>query len=151
MRIQITKKIFKILGLIILMLSYQHVYAFCSLSATNLVFGGYNPLSGLTKTSSANIAVTCNATTNITVQLSTGNSGNFTSRYMLNGGEQLSYNLYLDVGMQNIFGDGTSGTFTYSGVGDVSTIYIPVYGKIPANQNKSIGSYTDTINVNLFF
>jgi spore coat protein U-like protein len=151
MRIQLTKKFLNILLLSILMISSPHLYAACSISATNLAFGGYNPLSGSTKTSSSSIAVTCNATTNITVQLSTGNSGSFAFRYMLNGAEQLSYNIYLDVGMQNIFGDGTSGTSIYTGIGDVSPIYIPVYGKIPANQNKSIGYYTDTINIDLFF
>ena len=151
MRIQVKEKLFKILTLSILMLCVGKSYAACSVNSNNFSFGAYNPLSGETKTSSANIGISCTQTTSVTLKLSPGNSGNYSYRYMLKGYEQMTYNIYLDVGMNSIFGDGSSGTYQYNGVVGTSPINVPVYGKIPAGQNISVGQYNDTINIQLFF
>jgi spore coat protein U-like protein len=151
MRIQLKQKLFRILTLSILMLCVEKSYAACSISSNNFAFGAYNPLSGGIKTSSANIGISCTATTNVTLQLSPGNSGNFASRYMLKGSEQMNYNIYLDVGMNSIFGDGSSGTSQYTGVAGTSPTNVTIYGKIPAGQNISVGQYNDTINIQIFF
>lgn len=151
MRIQIKSKLIRMITLSLLMLSSQYSYAACSINSANFAFGGYSIFNDSDKTSSASINVSCTTTTNINIQLNPGNSGNYASRYMLQGTSKLYYNVFLDVGMTSVFGDGTSGTSQYSGIVGTTPINIPVYGKIPAKQQIAMGTYIDTLTVDLFF
>jgi len=150
MRIQI-KKNFKVLYFGALLAITNFSYAACSINSTSFAFGAYNPLSGQSKTSSAMILVSCTEDRTLIMTLSSGNSGVFSPRRMLNGSQKINYNLYLDSSFNNIFGDGTSGTNLYKGIVGTSLVSIPVYGLIPANQNVSVGQYNDLINITLFF
>ena len=72
---------------------------------------------------------------------------------MLNGSEPLNYNLYRDAARTAIWGDGTGGTQVYS---DPRTprnqnVTLTVYGRIPAGQDVSVGTYTNTVTATINF
>jgi spore coat protein U-like protein len=115
---------------------------------------------------------------NAAVSLTPGNSGSYLSRSLKSGSNVLLYNLYSTPDYSStIFGDGsmTSSKVTYCFTGtDVPSCSgatypgqpasggggnngtpqnqgIPIYGKIPANQDASVGNYTDTISATVTF
>ena len=124
---------------------------------TPVNFGTYSPTAGANLTSTGNIQIdkftNClnplqAVSTNFTVKLSTGSSGNYGSRKMTNPlfpTTPLQYNLYTSSSPgATIWGDGTGGSGTISQLGD-SNINIPIYGTIFAGQNPGIGHYSDTV------
>ena len=133
----------------------------CSVAATGLAFGSYQPLSGAATNSTATITVTCNPgvislLVSYQIQLSAGSGGSFAARSMGSGGSRLSYQLYSDAAETQIWGDGTAGTVTVSDgytLGLISPIVrtYSCYGNIPAAQRVGTGSYTDTITVLLSY
>ena len=66
------------------------------------------------------------------------------------GNEFLNYNLYIDSGRTQIWGDGTVNTFTLSDMVHKKTPWVPpVYGRIPPGQNVVIGTYNETLTVTI--
>jgi spore coat protein U-like protein len=122
----------------------------CSVSTTGLSFGNYDVFSTLNDDITATINVNCPSGTGYSIWLSSG-SGTFASRTLLNGASVLAYNLYVDPTHLTIWGDGTSGTGAASGTGTGANVGTPVYGRIPAGQNASVGSYADLITVTVTF
>jgi spore coat protein U-like protein len=129
----------------------------CTVSTMGVNFGIYNPLSGTPNTASGTVTVTCTALLGLaetwTVALSAGNSGTYSARQMVNGGSNLSYNLYTSAAYSNVWGDGSGSTTLLNGgafliVGTTVTPYT-VYGRIPAGQDSAAGSFMDTIMVTL--
>jgi len=120
----------------------------CSISVTSVNFGSYNVFGGSATDSTGTITITCNNPAhNISVTLSKGASSSFTPRTMLRGGEALSYNLFRDAARSSIWGDGTGSTSTYSDNNppNNANINLTVYGRVPAGQDVSAGSYSDTV------
>jgi spore coat protein U-like protein len=71
---------------------------------------------------------------------------------MLRGQETLNYNLYLDPGGSQIWGDGTSGTQKFSATtSNNQTLNLPIFGRMPAGQDVSVGIYSDTIIATINF
>jgi len=70
---------------------------------------------------------------------------------MKSGTHALAYNLFLDATRLTIWGDGSAGTGTVSGVGTGANINTPVYGRIAARQNAFVGTYSDVITVTITF
>src|SRR5205814_2154905 len=110
-----------------------------TVSTSGLNFGTYDVFSSLNDDITATINVDCPTNTAYSIWLSSG-SGTFSSRALRNGGQILAYNLYLDPTHLTIWGDGSAGTGTFSGMGTGSNIATPVYGRIPAAQNAWVGS-----------
>jgi spore coat protein U-like protein len=128
------------------------VNAACSVSATDMAFGVYTGAAAVDQTSS--LSVTCTLLTPYTIALDAGAhaSGVFANRAMNNGTDNLNYQLYTNVGRTTIWGDGSSGTSTVAGSGLGVAQPITVYGRIPASQNVSTGSYVDNpVNVTLTY
>src|ERR1700716_462215 len=78
----------------------------CSVSATNVSFGVYNPLSVTGLSSTGSVTATCLnvlTPTPITIALSTGSSGSYAARRMQSGANTLTYNLYLDAAQTQIW------------------------------------------------
>jgi spore coat protein U-like protein len=132
----------------------------CTVSATGVAFGNYNPTNGTPTDAAGNVHVFCTvllvsvlAQTNIS--LNTGGSGSFASRKMSSGANQLNYNLYREASHTTIWGDGTGGTsiFTDNTLIAVlgTSIDHTIYGRIPAGQYVPAGGYTDTITVTVEF
>ena len=143
----------------------------CTLSTNGLAFGSYAPTSATAVTANGSISFTCTYTgTGFTANLtiSPGNSGTYTNRTLNFGGQSLNYNIYVNAADTEIFGGGTgggvSGTYYYflcyagggvvctGGSGQSGTQYVaPMYGLLPAGQDVSAGTYSDTIIVTLTY
>lgn len=127
-------------------------HAACTLSVVGLNFGTYNTFNALDTKIATTMDVACSANTPYTVSLSSG-SGSFAQRTLTNGTHLLAYNLYLDSAYLGVWGDGSSGTGTASGMGTgiSKKTTFTVYGRVPAGQNAYVGSYSDTITVTVTF
>lgn len=126
----------------------------CTVSATAVTFGNYDPLAAAPLNGNGDITVTCNGRGTFTVALSTGQSGSYAPRYMTGGsggGDRLGYNLYTDAAHTIVFGDGTEGTETESKNFKNNTSHLTVHGQIPAMENIAAGNYSDTILVTVTF
>ena len=133
----------------------------CSVSATAVSFGTYDPTNPSAVTPTGSISVSCQLISGLsllvayTITLSTG-SGSYTARKMIGTTTPLGYNLYLDGAMTQIWGDGvTGGTVSKSdgyllSVGTVVMSY-NVYGKMPARQLVAAGGYSDNIVVSISY
>lgn len=122
----------------------------CTVSTSGLSFGTYDVFSPLNADITGTINVNCRSGTPYTLALSSG-SGTYASRTMKSGTHVLAYNLFLDSTRLTIWGDGSAGTGTASGTGTGANSNTPVYGRIPAQQNVSIGTYSDVLTVTVTF
>lgn len=120
----------------------------CSLNVIGVAFGNYDPFSVTDTDITGSVSVTCDTDTSVQVSFSPG-FGPFAARQLKNGMNALLYNLYTDPGHVSVWGDGSPGTslVSFSGTSSSAT----VYGRIPAGQNVSVGTYGDTITVTLTF
>ena len=139
----------------------------CTVASVPVAFPSYNPLSGLTVTSTGTVALTCTGVAllgltsinvDYTISLSTGGSGSYSPRKMSWLTNNLNYNLYKDIGYSQNWGDGTGGSTTVTGGIHQSgllvtsvTVNIPVYGSIPGSQNIPAGAYTDVITITVTY
>jgi spore coat protein U-like protein len=88
----------------------------------------------------------------LSIQLSRGQSNSFLPRAMMRRGTRFEYNLYLDAARTIVWGDGTSGTSTYTvRPPDGQTVSVPIYARIPPRQNVAIGTYSDTIVLTILY
>jgi spore coat protein U-like protein len=134
----------------------------CTVSATGIAFGAYNPLNTTATTAAGSWTVTCNATgsgsatVSGTLSLSTGKSGTYTPRQMFSGTNALNYNIYLTPSYTMILGNGSGGTYAPSDSGTVTAGQVyqvsgNMYGMIPASQDVAAGSYSDLIVVTVAY
>lgn len=134
----------------------------CSVSATPVAFGAFNPLTGASHDATGNVAFACGGVAGLlipyTITLSTGSSNNYPARRMVNGANFLTYNLYRDSTRQTIWGNGTGGSATVTGnllldlLGLSPPTNIPVYGRISPGQITAVpGIYADTITVTVTY
>lgn len=120
----------------------------CTVSAGSVAFGNYNPFSTQALDSAGTINVSCTLATSYTLSMSTG-GGSYAQRELAGGGDVLFYNFYTSATYAVIWGDGSGGTATVGGSGTNENH--TVYGRIPAQQNVSVGSYADSIIVTVTF
>jgi spore coat protein U-like protein len=126
--------------------------ASCAVSATPIAFGTYNPFIATPLDGTGTVGVKCTGQALVTAQLSPGGSGNQMARRMQNGSAFLSYQIYTDALRLIVWGDGIVGTGTLTGAvqGNVQRIFT-MYGRLPARQNASVGSYVDTLIITVNF
>ena len=124
--------------------------ASCFVTTSGLNFGTYNVFSSLDDTVTTTVTVNCTKNKPYSISLSSG-SGTFGARTLKSTVGALTYNLFLDSTHLTIWGDGSSGTGTFSGAGTGVAIATPVYGRIPARQNVRVGSYSDVITVTVTY
>lgn len=135
--------------LIFVLLSIENVAANCIISAQGVMFGAYNSLASAANESAGLIEVSCSTQTSYQVSLSSG-SGVYTERVMTNGAHSLIYNLYTDPSYSFIWGDGSGVTNTVSSSTSTTQLH-DIYGRIPAQQDVNVGTYTDVIMVTIEF
>ncbi len=134
----------------------------CTVSATSVAFGTYDPLGGAPLDTSGTVSVTCVSgppppRVDYDVLLSTGQASSYGPRAMTNSVSQLNYNLYTDPARTQRWGDGSGGTsvisvrFNVSPLGSTQTDNYPVYGRVFAGQNVTTGAYLDSITVTVNF
>lgn len=126
----------------------------CTVSATGMSFGRYNPLAPSSTDDTGDIRISCGGgagSVAYTIQLSPGiYSSGFRPRRMGNGNSRLAYNLYTNAAHTIVWGDGSGGTGIVSGLLDVSGAGASrehiVYGRIPTGQTAAgVGSYNDVV------
>ena len=145
-----------------LILSVADAYAACTVSTTPVSFGSYDVLSPTPLDSNGSVTVDCgigaappNPPVDVLITMGQSpNSGSFSPRKMKNamGPDLLNYNLYSDSTRISIWGDGIGGTsvVTLRKVNkNAPPVVITVYGRIPAGQDVSAGSYSDTLIVTI--
>lgn len=134
----------------------------CTVAATGIAFGSYNPLSSTGDSAVGSWTVTCNAigsgSANVTgtLTMSTGLSGTYSNRTMKSGANSLQYNIYLTPSYTQVIGDGSAGTYAPSQSGTVTAGQVyqvtgNMYGFMPALQNVAPGNYSDTIIVTVTY
>lgn len=130
-------------------------HAACSLGGGSVAFGAYDPISLAPLDTIGSLVFQCSQKDhNVMITLSRGSGTSFATRRMLNGSQQLLYNLYRDIGRTIIWGDGSGGSQAYlinNPQPNNRDIRVPIFGRIPAGQNVKVGSYADTITITLFF
>lgn len=132
--------------------------AACSLNGTTgIAFGVYNPLSGTPVETTGSVDFTCvllSIFDLVYIDLGTGmNSTTFAGRKLRNGTATLNYQLYYNAARTQVWGDGTGGTAHYGPLLPLlgAMLSLPVYGRLPAGQAVTVGTYTDTIVVTMVY
>jgi spore coat protein U-like protein len=126
----------------------------CSISTTPVVFGTYNVFSSAPVDSTGTVSYQCNGgAKNVLLTMTRGQSVTYLPRQLEKGSEKLTYNLFLDAARTTIWGDFSAGTGGYSNVDppNKQDFNVTVYGRIPAGQDISAGSYSDTVTVLMNF
>lgn len=131
--------------------------ATCTVSATGVAFGTFNPL-GSAVTSTGTITVTCSGGSIsgiYIIALSTG-YGTLLQRTMKNGTNILAYNLYTNPALTAVWGDATGTSVTVSGTNGHTTKTYTVYGQVPGPQPTVVvpvspSTYTDSITVTVTY
>ncbi len=138
-----------------------NVVANCQVTNLTINLGNYDPLvsNALTPLDQQGaLSIKCTKGVQATsIDLNAGSNSSGTTRRMkiTSGTDLLQYELYKNSGRSSIWGSGSvSGV-----VPDVSTSYttdlkagsqpINIYGRVPAGQDISIGSYTDTVTITI--
>lgn len=129
----------------------------CTISASGVAFGAYNPQSSTARdgTGTLNLACPPSVTAPI-VALDAGLWGAVNARRLSSGSFTLNYNLYTTTARSVIWGNGLLGTVTQtlSGgtvSGGTRNFSRTIYGRIPALQNVGAGTYGDTITITVIF
>lgn len=131
-------------------------------SGSSLVFGPYDTLSGAPTDSTATVQVRCDRVGGpqnvpVTLTLSTGSNGTgVNNRRMLQVGglgDYLSYGLFQDVSRSSAWGfspsvDAVTELIAVPNNGSAIGTFT-IYGRIPAQQNVSPGSYADSVQITL--
>lgn len=123
----------------------------CQVSATNIDFGDYRAVTAAELDANSTVAVRCTLATAYEIGLDQGLGGSsVTDRKMLQGANELSYQLFRDPGRTQNWGN-TLTSDTVAGTGTGINQNFQVYGRIPPNQNVATGTYSDTITVTVTF
>lgn len=121
----------------------------CTILAADLDFGTIVGLDG--HGAATNLSVTCSASAPYEIALDGGSAGGGIShRRMRQGPDAIDYQLYLDSGHTQLWGDGMTGS-PYSGTGNGVAQSVPVHGWIPPQGPKPAGTYTDIITATVTY
>jgi len=129
--------------------------AACNLGGAAIAFGSYDALNPLPFDTIGSMVFQCTQKDhNVMITLSKGNGSSYATRRMVDGTQQLIYNLYIDTARSIIWGDGSGGSQAYiinNPQPNNRDITVPIFGRIPPGQNVKVGTYTDTITVTLTY
>ena len=121
----------------------------CTISTTSTAFGTYNVFATAPTDSTGTIVIRCAGGKDIALSINRGSSETF-ERRLVNGTEELRYNLYLDAARTQVWGDGTSGTeVRIEDPPNNADVPLTIYGRIPAGQDVASGAYVDTVTVSI--
>jgi spore coat protein U-like protein len=129
----------------------------CNITTTSINFGPYDVFLSTSTDSTGTLSVTCGSPPppHVTITIgSSPNSGGFIPRKLksVSGTNFLNYNLFTDASMTSVWGDGTSGTSTVPKVVTPGRpVIATVYGRIPAKQDVSSGTYSETLTVTVIW
>lgn len=131
----------------------------CTINAGDMAFGTYDPIVTHASTAldaTSTISVVCATGSSATVRLSQGlNPVDGTStdaaplRQLVSGANVLSYQLFTDEALSDVWGNTLATGVTHTGTGAEATF--TVYGSIPGGQNVPLGAYVDTVTAYIDF
>jgi len=125
----------------------------CTLSTTPVSFGTYDVFDAADLPSTGTIHYQCGLLffRTVSVYLSNGSASSNNPRQMANGAERLAYNLYLDAGYTQIWGDPNPNAYSRFFLFSAPDVTLTVYGLIPALQDVAAGSYSDVVVATINF
>jgi len=125
----------------------------CLVSATTLNFGSTGLLNtNVDATNSINVRCTPGTPWTVALNAGSGAGGTVSLRKMTaSGGATVAYTIYRNSGRTEVWGDGTSGTFTVTGTGTGSAQAQTGYGRVPSQSTPGPALYTDTIVVTVTY
>lgn len=128
------------------------VVAACAVSATNMLFGSYDPTSATPNDKQSTVNVTCTNGVSYAIGLDAGGGSGATvaARKMSASTDLLTYSLYTDSGRMTVWGN-TANVDVVSSTGTGVLQAFTVYGRAPAAQTAPVGNYTDTVTVTVTF
>lgn len=116
---------------------------------TAIAFGTYSVFAAGNTTTVTQFSFRCTPNQYARLTLTPGGSGVYLpSRMMANGVDTAMYNVYLDAGGSQVWGDTTAGSVSYDTYNSTPTNKVFtdfMYGIMPAGQDLAAGSYTDTL------
>jgi spore coat protein U-like protein len=142
----------------LMLLAPAAAQAACTVSASGVAFGVYNPFSATATDATGTVTLSCSSSSGLggyDIALSSGSGGSYAGRRMSSGSANLPYQLYSDATHSQIWGDGTGGSSTVAGADNIpllsGTSIHQVYGRIAARQVASPGPYSDVIVVTVTY
>lgn len=130
----------------------------CSATTTDASFGTYDPTATASTDTSGTISINCTGIValfgTVETAASAGSSGDAVQRTMRQGVNSLNYNLYIDPARSIVFGDGTGSTQTITRPLNGLLIFgqsVFFYGRIPAGQRVTAGTFTDSIVITVTY
>lgn len=133
------------------------ISAACSVSASTLSFGTYNPVLAAVLDATTNVNVTCTSGSayNVGLDAGLGVGATVANRLMTRisgGSDTIAYTLYQDSGHTTVWGN-TVASNTIAGSGSGSAQALTVYGRIFSSNATTIppASYSDTITVTVTY
>jgi len=146
----------RFLGFLLCLFLAGEAGAACTVSATAVNFGAYDVFVATPLDSTGTVTVTCDPAPPVDVVIAigpSGTSGAFIPRQMRSATsvDRLYYNLFVNAGRSTVWGDGAAGTSTVflKNVKKNRPVVTTIYGRIPAGQDVSVGSYTDSLTVTI--
>jgi len=127
----------------------------CSITTTPVAFGVYDPVVGNATApldGTGSVVVTCTKGAGTRIDLNNG--GNFASgsrRMAAGAGNFLTYQLYKDTARTTVWGSGGSAGQAIAGAPSKAPRTFTVFGRVPAGQDVSAGSYADTVVATINF
>ena len=134
------------------------VTANCTISPAALAFGTYDGAianAAAPLDSTGTVTVTCTNGSPVSITLGQGANADALSsddtplRNMTDGTQLMAYFLYQDAGHATVWGNSLASDLAQDGNGAAQNL--TVYGRIPAGQNLSEGTFTDTVVANVEF
>jgi spore coat protein U-like protein len=127
----------------------------CTITTSPVTFGGYNTVGANASTpldATGTITVTCTKGAPATVGLGAGSNAQGTARRMAGGTAAfLNYELYKDNTHTTVWGNTTGSVLDIPAAPDRNPRDFPVYGRVAAGQDATVGSYTDTVVATINF
>lgn len=123
----------------------------CTITAGDMTFDAENVET--TATADSILTVDCTASgDDFTIALDGGDTGDINGRQLSDGnGNTINYQLFQDAGYGTVWGNTTATTQGGTSDTDAAGQDFTVYGEIPAQGVKPVGTYTDTITATVTF
>lgn len=115
-----------------------------------IAFGVYSVFGGGNNTATASGTVRCTGVYQFQVLSTTGGGGFYVPNRVMSPGA--NYQVYINAGQTQIWGDGTAGTNVYTATnffGGTNDFSGTAYGNVPGAQDLSTGAYSDNLKVTL--
>jgi spore coat protein U-like protein len=121
----------------------------CTITTAPVAFGAYDPVGTNATTprdAQGTITVTCTKGAEAHVGLGVGSNAQGTTRRMAQGAASyLAYELYKDSSHATVWGDTTDTGLPIPAAPNRAPRDFPVYGRVAAAQDVTVGTYTDTV------